>query len=160
MNIFKRFILFRLFIESSHAFSYFILVQMICTVVVLSCAIFQCDLVILLHFPTNLKSFNIFHGFMHFQLMQNIGFGIMFVLMLVSINILNLFLYCFFGKMATDSFKEMSICLYKTNWQNLPVDLQKFVVLMIGNAQRPLYYHGFGVAILDLETFTKVRKKG
>lgn len=97
------------------------------------------------------------YGLMHFQLMQNIGFGILFVLMLVSINILNLFLYCFFGKMATDSFKEMSICLYKTNWQNLPIDLQKFVVLMIGNAQRPLYYHGFGVAILDLETFTKVR---
>lgn len=27
---------------------------------------------------------------------------------------------------------------------------------MIENIQRPLYYHGFGLAILDLETFTRV----
>lgn len=88
--------------------------------------------------------------------MQKEGFDIIFVLMLVSINILNLFLYCFFGKMATDSFRDMANCLYRSNWQNLPIHLQKYIILMIGNAQRPLYYHGFGVVILDLETFTKV----
>lgn len=27
---------------------------------------------------------------------------------------------------------------------------------MIGNAQRPIFYHGFGFIILDLETFAKV----
>lgn len=50
----------------------------------------------------------------------------------------------------------MADCLYDTNWQKLPIRLQKYVVLMIGNAQKPLYYHGFGVALLNLETFNGV----
>lgn len=46
--------------------------------------------------------------------------------------------------------------LFQANWQALPLKLQKYFVVMITNAQTPLYYHGFGVAVLNLETFTKV----
>lgn len=53
----------------------------------------------------------------------------------------------------------MADCLYDTNWQMFSIKLQKYVVIMIGNAQKPLYYHGFGVAVLNLVTFTKVSLK-
>lgn len=60
-------------------------------------------------------------------------------------SILVLFLYCFFGKIATEA-----------NWQGLSIDLQKYIIFMIQNAQRPHYYHEFDVAVLDLDTFTRV----
>lgn len=67
-----------------------------------------------------------------------------------------LFLLCFFGKIATDSFDEMAKILYESNWQHLSPDLQRNFVIMIANAQQPLHYDGFGMAILNLETFTRV----
>lgn len=73
-----------------------------------------------------------------------------------SISAANLFIYCFFGKLASESYAKMSDSLFETNWQSLPIDLQKYVVIMIGNGQRPLHYHGFGVAVLNLEIFCKV----
>lgn len=76
--------------------------------------------------------------------------------MAVCVSLFTLFLYCFYGKIATESFENMADCLFEANWEILPIQLQKYVVIMIGNAQRPLYYHGFNIAFLNLETFTKV----
>lgn len=58
--------------------------------------------------------------------------------------------------MASTSFQRMSHDLYETNWYHLPIETQKSFVVMIKNAQKPIYYHGFGVAILDLELFRRV----
>lgn len=69
----------------------------------------------------------------------------------------NLFIYCYFGKISTDSFANMSDFVYlKMEWHILPSKLQKYVVLMIGNMSRPLFYHGFQVAVVDLSTFIRV----
>lgn len=73
-----------------------------------------------------------------------------------SVGLLNLFVYCYFGKLATESFEQMADSLYESNWSNLPVRLQKYVLLIILNTQRPLRYHGFHLAYLDLETFSRV----
>lgn len=70
----------------------------------------------------------------------------------------NLFLYCFFGKVATESYEQISDCMFQANWVTLPVKYQKYFILMIGNSHRPFYFHGFKFAILNLETFTKVNK--
>lgn len=59
--------------------------------------------------------------------------------------------------MATQSYEDMANCLFEGNWQKLSVRLQTFLIPMIENAQRPIYYHGFGVAVLNLETFMRVR---
>lgn len=82
------------------------------------------------------------------------------IILIIGISILlaNLFLYCFFGKMASESFDQMTECLYESNWQTFPIEFQKYVLLMIGNAQRPLFYEGFGLVALNLRTFTKVGK--
>lgn len=69
---------------------------------------------------------------------------------------LNLFVYCYFGKIATDSFGKMADCLYEANWLGLSIELKRYFVLAIGNAHRPLFYHGFGIAILNLDTLTNV----
>lgn len=68
-----------------------------------------------------------------------------------------LFLFCYFGALATESFEEMADSLYESNWPELPVALQKYFIVMIGNMQRTLHYHGFEVASLDLNTFISVR---
>lgn len=69
-----------------------------------------------------------------------------------------MFVYCYFGKIATESYAKMSDCLFESNWPEKPVKLQKYFILMIGNAQRPLEYHGFGLAVLKLETFANVNE--
>lgn len=66
-----------------------------------------------------------------------------------------LFTYCYFGKVATDSFQNMADCIYEMNWHELPIEQQKYFILMIANTQKPLYYHGFNVT-LNLETFCQV----
>lgn len=76
------------------------------------------------------------------------------LVILTSVSIL--FLYCFFGKIATESHSNIADCLIEANWIDLPVELQKSIMLMIASGQREFFYHGFGVIILNLETFTRV----
>lgn len=64
--------------------------------------------------------------------------------------------YCYFGAQATKSFQQMADSLYASNWPDLPVALQKYVIVMIANMQKPLYYHGFNMINLDLKTFIAV----
>lgn len=93
----------------------------------------------------------------HFKKFQNFDFDVTSAMTTVSVGMTNLFIYCYFGKLATDTYKKMSDCVFEMNWPELPNDLQKYIILMVRNMQKPLYYHGFGIVNLDLETFTKVR---
>lgn len=74
------------------------------------------------------------------------------------VTLATLFLYCYFGKIASESYAKMADCLCECNWENLSLKHQKYFVIMIENAQRPMNYYGFGIAALDLETFTKVNE--
>lgn len=94
--------------------------------------------------------------FKNLQQREHIDIGVFTIFACVVVGILSLFLYCFFGKLATESYAKMADCLYESNWQILNVKCQKYFVLMIENAQEPLYYQGFGIAVMNLETFTKV----
>ncbi|XP_031621072.1 putative odorant receptor 83c [Contarinia nasturtii] len=123
------------FLDSAEVYGSFIMILLISTIIYLSCVLFQLDL----------------------QL-KHIDFRILFLLLAFSISLLTLFLYCFFGKLANESYDKMCGCLYRSNWYELPVELQKCFILMIGNAKRPMFYRGFSVARLDLETFSKIIK--
>lgn len=90
--------------------------------------------------------------------MKHIDSAIFSVLLISAYALSTLIFYCYFGKVATDSFLQMADCLYDVNWHKLPVKTQKYFIIMIGNAQKPLNYHGFGVAVLNLETFSKVNE--
>lgn len=90
--------------------------------------------------------------------MQHIDFNLGILIVAVLTSAANLFVYCYYGKIASDSYVKMADYMFESNWQPLSVDLQKYFILLIGNTQRPLYYHGFSVAVLNLETFCTVRK--
>lgn len=68
----------------------------------------------------------------------------------------NLLIYCYLGKLASESYEKMSDCVYNIKWYKLAAGLQKYFILMIANMEIPIYYHGFGVVDLHLETFSKV----
>lgn len=67
-----------------------------------------------------------------------------------------MFFYCYFGKLASISFEQMTDHVFQMNWQDLPVKLQKYFILLIANMQKPLFYYGGGIVILDLSTFVNV----
>lgn len=75
----------------------------------------------------------------------------------IAIASMNLFVYCYFGAFATDHYQRLADVLYNSEWFHLENIYQKLFILMIGNAQRPLRYHGFHIAYLNLETFAKVQ---
>lgn len=93
---------------------------------------------------------------MLFQQFKNPDFDIIIIFTAIVVSVSTQFCYCFNGKVATESFEAMSECLFEANWQILPIKLQKYFVIIIGNSQRTLYYHGFEIAILNLLTFNKV----
>lgn len=88
--------------------------------------------------------------------MQDPSLDVVLLLVAGMVATANLFLYCFFGAMATESYEQMAECLYKSKWYERPTHLQKYFIIMIGNMQRPLCYHGFGLAILNLQTYSTV----
>lgn len=69
---------------------------------------------------------------------------------------MNTFLYCYFGNLSTESFLRIPDWLYASKWYNLINDQQKFYIMMIANSQRSLFFHGFGLANLTLETYSTV----
>lgn len=93
-----------------------------------------------------------------FQQLQHLDYNILILMMAVMASYSNLLLYCYFGKMASESYEKMAHCLFESKWYEHPLLLQKYFILMIGNSQRRIYYHGFGIAVLQLETFSSVIK--
>lgn len=67
-----------------------------------------------------------------------------------------LYAYCYVGKHSTDCYLAFADYLYQSNWMILPVELRRTFIFMIAHAQRPVYYHGYHVAILNFELFAKV----
>lgn len=96
---------------------------------------------------------NVFH---QFQELKDPDSDLMIYLSAAICGTSNLFLYCYFGKQANYSFEKMADVFYDCNWQSLPYRLQKNFIVALANTQIPIYYHGFGVAFLTLETFTNV----
>lgn len=105
----------------------------------------------------NIQLFTIFLSqFLFLQQLQGLDYNLCLLFMAVTSNVATISVYCYFGKMATESYKDMSYCLFESNWLYLPVELQKFFIMMIANAQIPLQYHAFHIVTLNLETLTKV----
>lgn len=78
------------------------------------------------------------------------------VLIGLSVTVSSLFLYSYFGTYTTEIFLKYSDYLFESPWNDLPIKLQKHVLIMISNSQRSHCYRGNGLFILDLKFFTKV----
>lgn len=153
---------FRLFIKSADVYSPYIAACIVCNMLAISCAIFKLELVFKSLWITNCvfpwQKLKVALIFFRNDLKELGSLDsdtlMLFTAMLSGIS--NLFIYCFFGKLATESFIQMANSLFESDWLNLPIELQKYYVIIIGNAQQSLFYHGFKMVALDLETFTKV----
>lgn len=71
--------------------------------------------------------------------------------------LIDAFVYCYCGAMKTNWFMEYLDRLYDIRWYDLPVPLQKQLIIIIGNLQRPLEYQGLGMITLKLMTFVNVK---
>lgn len=85
--------------------------------------------------------------------MKDPDFELVFLLLVASVALTDLFLYCYFAKLAAESYEKMSDCMYNCNWPDLPNQIRKYFIIMIGNAQRPQCYAGFKLVVLNLDTF-------
>lgn len=152
-------------LDSAEAYSYFMLVQLIFVTVSIGLIFFLIDLVSgekMLLSPRKMRDVCIeIHSSFHcqFQQVQHFGFDILIILIGFLVCTSSPFVYCYYGKITTDCYANMADRLFEIDWQQLPIGIQKYFIVMIGNMQRPLYYHGFEFIVLNLETFQKVSGK-
>lgn len=148
------------FLTSVEVYSPFALVQLIGSSVILATCLFYLDLVWLEMLICSCVSKYLCDFALILQVFHHMDLSVVFTSMGAIISMSNLFIYCYFGRLTTDSFGEMSECLYyDLNWFKLPIKLQKYLVVIIANMQKPVYYHGFEFAILNLRTFIKVKSQ-
>lgn len=135
----------------------FVWIVIACSIVHMSVAIFQLDLVNKIsYFKILLLQIKCGTPFWQAYSTNSKGSLLDYIMMLLA-SLSNLFLYCYFGKQATESFNKMTDALYDSKWLDFAPKERKYFVIAITNTQRPLYYHGFKIMVLDLESFTNVR---
>lgn len=154
---------FSFFWDTSDVYSLILLTQLICIVLHMTCSVFQMDMVIISidynqHWNECKREIWYAHFILLNQAIKHLDLNSYMVLMALLVSGANLFFYCYYGNRSTNDYAQMSHILYESNWNELPVELQKFVKMMIANAQRPLFYHGFHLVILNLETYLKVNE--
>lgn len=88
--------------------------------------------------------------------MQHPDFELVMLVVAAFVGISNLFVFCYFGKLTTESSLKMADCVYDLDWYRFDNALSKCLIPIIQMGQRPLTYDGYGIFILDLETFTQV----
>lgn len=88
--------------------------------------------------------------------MQHPDLELVMLIIAAFIGIANLLVFCYFGKLTTESSLDMADCVYNLNWHQFDNDLKKNLIPIIQMGQRPLIYEGYGIFTLNLETFTQV----
>lgn len=53
----------------------------------------------------------------------------------------------------------MADAMLESNWPQFPVTLQKYIIILIADMQKPIQYRGFIIANLGLRTFLGVRPR-
>lgn len=74
----------------------------------------------------------------------------------VAISTTNLYLYCYGGASITAVCLKYSDTIFAMDWYIMPVDVQKYLILMIRSGNQRLVLTGYGILKLNLETFTSV----
>lgn len=67
-----------------------------------------------------------------------------------------LYTYCANGSVVTYSSSELARAVYSSHWYKYPLELQPFLTLMMGRAQKPFYFAGYQFGQCSLENFTAV----
>lgn len=144
---------FSWFLDTAVVYSPLIFIQLVCCMLLTASTLFSLDLVS----STKPKSIRrLIKKNFNSQQMKHFDSTIFSLLVSFACGISSLTVYCYCGSMSTGYFEDMAVYIYDSNWYEHPTNLQKYAMIMIQNMQIPLYYTGFDVAYLNLETFERV----
>lgn len=93
---------------------------------------------------------------LYLQVIKYLDIGIFVAAMSMVMSTGNIFLYCFVGSLTTDIFWCYADVSYESHWYKFPVTLQKYMRMIIADANRPRIFTGLGIIDLNLMSFLKV----
>lgn len=66
------------------------------------------------------------------------------------------FTFCYCAHFTTNRISFIQNTIYNLDWHDFPIELQKQLVLIMAEAQTPLYFSGFGLIRCTLFSFLMV----
>lgn len=67
-----------------------------------------------------------------------------------------LFLLCYYGDKVTSTFEDLRDFIYLSDWQLFPLEMQKYMPIMLMFAHEMVYMHAFAEIHCTLQTFEQV----
>lgn len=64
--------------------------------------------------------------------------------------------FCYFSTLAIERVSTINHTIKGLNWFDQPVELQKYIILMVLRSQERMYFSGLGLITCSLEVFGKV----
>lgn len=92
--------------------------------------------------------------------LRNPNLYLLTVFNVVFVSSSNLYFYSFGGSVVTENALKYADALFDLDWYTMPNEFQKFFIIMIGETQRPIYLHGYGLIRLSLDGFMRVNDFG
>ncbi|KAF7284136.1 hypothetical protein GWI33_022493 [Rhynchophorus ferrugineus] len=119
-----------------NTFSYGILIQFLCSVIIICLTVFQLSLVV---------DYN----------------STKFVLMIIYLlcMMFQVSLYCWYGHILMEKSNEITAACYAINWNDLNLVNQKLLIIIMERAKRPVELNALGVFKLNLSTMVTVRTR-
>lgn len=81
---------------------------------------------------------------------------IIFAVVVVACGLIWPFLLCHYGTFATERIRSIDLTVYNANWLDYPLDLRKYIILVITQSQSKINFNGFSLISCSLEAFAKV----
>lgn len=125
---------FSLFKRLDAVSSGILLTTQVTACILISCSIFQVD--------------NMTQTLVVTELITMIG--------LASMGVSTVYPCCYFASRATAKLDQMAEVVYISNWYSLPLELQKYVPLMVAFGQRDHAFRGVHVITCSLASFLQV----
>lgn len=70
------------------------------------------------------------------------------------------FLTCNFGELVTSAFENLEVPFYNLSWHLIPIEQQRFVMLVLNAIQKPVVIKGLFALDCSRATFNKVSLAG
>lgn len=85
-------------------------------------------------------------------------FSLLIILHAIGLSFIVIFVFCFTGSLVTTSLLACSDYAYNVRWPEFPIKHQKFIPMILIEAQRPHYFDGFRFVALEYRTYVMVRR--
>lgn len=89
------------------------------------------------------------------QLLHDLA-NLSFQLIYMACSLFWPFLHCYYASSITKQVGDTALTAFGSNWFDLPIQLQKYIVLMMIRAQQTIYFTGFNITYCTMEALGKV----